>query len=105
MEFKRITRLGMNGGFGINGTLLGKLVDALEEVDNFPSRNVLTEGKEDIDNLNRQVTIHASMIEQYYLEIVDWDKRDARLHHPNYFAKNISFKDEESLKRKYGLIL
>jgi len=105
MEFKRINELSMNCSFSIKRNLLKKLVDALEEIDNFSSRNVLTEGKEDIDNLNRQVTIHASMIEQYYLEIVDLDKRDARCHNPDYFAKNISFKDEEFLKHKYNLIL
>jgi len=104
MNFKRINELGMNGSFSINRTLLGKLIDALEIVDNFPSSNVLTEGKEDLSNLNRQVKIHASMISQYYLEVTDWDKRDVRRHYPSYFAKNISFEDEDFLKRSYKLV-
>jgi len=105
MKFKRITAVWIGSG-NIEIESLSKIIDALKEVDNFPSPNVLTEGKEDIDNLERKVQINRRIEHNgIYLEIEDRDKRDARCHHIKYFAKDINYSDKEMLKAKYSLII
>lgn len=102
MEFKRISKIRLVSK-DYSSELFNKILNGLEQIDNFPFQNDLTKGKENLNNLERIVNLRCEgpSFEEIYLEVLDRDKSSKDSF---FYVKNINYSDEESLKKIYKLV-
>ena len=100
MEFKRINSLKFEAThFLETKEILNKFYKVLREIDGLPSKKVIFENKEDLNNLERSVILCQTEIKEgrhvLYFQVRDRDSRNLDFHNAHTFYKGVDINDQD----------